>query len=53
MLADREHASAGFYNLYGVTLRSEIPLIYPSVVPERPADVTLSLRDASWFSTLR
>jgi hypothetical protein len=38
------------YSLYGISLRSEIPLAYADRSAGSAADVTISVRDRAWFS---
>src|SRR5206468_7271807 len=48
-------ASAGFrhYGLYGISLRSEIPLTYPERPADAVPDVTFSLKPDRWFAEVR
>jgi len=41
------------YSLYGICLRSEIPLTHPEPDGNPAPDVTFSLRTARWFSDVR
>jgi hypothetical protein len=48
-------ASGGFryYSLYGISLKSEIPLTYPEHRGDCVPDVTFSLKTERWFSQVR
>jgi hypothetical protein len=48
-------ASGGFrhYGLYGISLRSEIPLTYPECRGDCVPDVTFSLKTERWFTDVR
>ena len=55
-VVDESHPTPGGfhdYSLNGISLRSEIALVYPECAAGAEPDVTISVRDPRWFSEIR